>query len=268
LSRFLTEEHRDDEKIGRQLAELGLIDDMAIARALAEQSQLRFEDLSGQDPDLVLTGSLDRGPFLDCYCIPMRREEGALVVGFASPPALEEFDRIKEAAGSRVRACIVAENMLLNWLHRAYHMDVSPRPAGLRYPVQLRVEYRFLSSDWKTPQDGKASVGLTREISRKGMLLGGPLPDGITPELVSDKNFKLAVQADSRELPAPITVGCRPVRIRPSDYSGEYLIHCSIEKFPGNSEQAWSRLCMVKGTQRFRFSEISQPKSSESAENS
>jgi hypothetical protein len=252
LERFLTTEFSGRQRLGKELADRGLIDDAALAKALAEQARMPYLDLDKQPPDAGLAAKLPRQVFTKHWAIPVREEAGALLVAMASPPELPVFEQLRDAAGRRLRVGIAAEDRLAVWLKRLYHLEGAPRPAQMRFPVHMHVEYRFLTSDWKSAVDRRPTVGLTREASRQNVVIAGPLPEGLTPERIAAENLCVAVKADCPELRMPVTIGCRPEKVTRSEYADEYHLDCRIEKFPRDGEMAWARLCMLRGTVRFR----------------
>jgi hypothetical protein len=170
----------------------------------------------------------------------------------SSPPDLPTFEAIRESVAQRLRVGIAPEDQLSTWLKRVYNLEGAPRPVHMRFPVQMHVEYRFLSPDWKSAVDRRPTVGLTREASRQHVVIAGPLPEGVTPERIAADNLRLAVKVASPELRKPVTIGCRPEKVTASEYPGEFHMDCRIEKFPRDGEAAWARLCMLRGTVRFR----------------
>jgi hypothetical protein len=251
LRKFLSEEFTGDHKLGEELEGKGLVDDRAVARALAEQMKVAFVDLDTSPPDRKLLSDLPREIFTENNCLPIREEEGAVLVAMSAPPELETYEKIRDAVGKRLRLAMVASGQLAGWLKRTYNVEGIKGPANLLFNIRLHAEYRFLSHDWKAPIDERAAVGLTTGVSRKGMTIAGPLPEGITPQRIRDEGLKLAVRVSCPDLDAPIAMGCTPTSVRPSDYRDEHTIECRIDKFPEASEEIWSRLCLVRGTVRF-----------------
>ncbi|MHC4916588.1 MAG: GspE/PulE/PilB domain-containing protein [Planctomycetota bacterium] len=251
LQKFLSEEFTGEHKLGEELASKGLVDDRAIARALAEQMKVAFVDLERDPPNRKLLADLPREIFCDNNCLPLREEEGAVLVAMSAPPELETYEKIRDAVGKRLRIAMVASGQLASWLKRAYNVEGVASPANIRFNIRLHAEYRFLTADWKGAIDERAAVGLTTEVSHRGMTIAGPLPQGITPERIREEELRMAVRVSCPDLEAPLAMGCTPTLVKPSDYRDEHIIECRIDKFPESGEQAWSRLCLVRGTVRF-----------------
>jgi hypothetical protein len=251
LERFLSEEYTGKARLGEELTEQGLVGEEAVARALAEQARLTYVDLNREALDLGLVTDLPRDLFTKHNCLPLREEDGVLVVVMSTPPDLAVFEELKTTLGRRVRVAIASGSRVDEWLKRAYNLEGPPRATNLRFRVQLHVEYRFLTSDWKKPVDSRPSVGLTSEISNNGMVIAGPIPPEMSYERIRGEGLKMAVRASGPELSAPMAMGCTPLRVQRTEYKDEYSIECRIDKFPKHGELAWSRLCMVRGTLRF-----------------
>jgi len=251
LDRFLSEEFSGQRRLGEELATRGLVDEVALAKALAEQSRLTYIDLDKTPPDMNLVARLSREEFTRRWALPVREEDGALLVAMSAPPDLETFSKMREEQGQRIRVGIAAAGQLADWLKRIYNLEGAPRPASMSFQVQLHAEYRLLSPDWKKPLDARPSVGLTTEVSHRSMIIAGPLPAGFTPERIAGEKLKMAVRISCRELSEPMAMGCTPVSVRASEYRGEYLLDCRIDRFPKNGEGSWTRLCLVRGTTRF-----------------
>ncbi len=251
LEKFLTEEFSGQKRLGEELAGKGLVDEVALAKALAEQSRLPYVDLDANPPDMTVVAKLSQELFTKHWSLPLREEDGALVVAMDAPPDLETFSEMRETLGKRVRINIAPAGKLAEALKRAYNLERVPRPRSLSFAMQLHAEYRFLTPDWKKPIDAKPSVGLTASVSSGGMIIAGPLPEGLAPERITEEKLKMAVRISCAELEEPMAMGCSPVKVEPSKYTGEYRIECKIDKFPKNREIAWSRLCLVRGTKRF-----------------
>jgi hypothetical protein len=247
LQQFLARAPGDKVPIGQKLLSHGLVDDVTIAKALAVQSGLPYIDLINEKPDHQLVHSLPREPFIKHHCVPLKMEWQALVVVMAerpSPPVMEELEL---AAGRRVRAAIGAESGLTRLLLRLYNYEAPARFAKARFPVQLRVEYRFFDKDRGAPVHDLTAAGLTRELGVREMIIAGPLPAGVDAERVRKESLTMEVQVEGGRLPNAMILQCRPLSISSSGYAGEYHIACYIDGFPPGGENAWTRLCMQVG---------------------
>jgi hypothetical protein len=250
FDRFLKSEFSGKRQLGQELLKRGLTTEAAIARALAEQARLPYADPAVTSPDRALTYRLPRPALLKHRCVPLREEGRALVVAMASPPDLREMEQLREALGRIVRVCIAPEPAVVEWRKQLFSEELAAA-GDLHFPAQLRTEYRFMDRDNLTAVDLEASVGLTREISARGLVLAGPLPGGVTPERIKGEGLRLAVLIDCTSLKAPMNLACTPLKVEPGKVGGEHLICCQIEEFLDARESDWARVCMVHGTHRF-----------------
>jgi hypothetical protein len=252
LDRFISTEFSGQRLLGEELTARGLVGEAALARALAEQAGLRFLDLEAQPSDMALVSRLPRKVFMENWCLPVCEEQGALLVAMSSPPDLDGLGRMREELGRRLRVGIAPAGQLAGLLKRVYNLEGAPRPMAISFAVQLHAEYRLLTPDWKRAVDSRPCTGLTTEISHRGMMVAGPLPEGFSPERISAEKLKMAVRVSSPDLAGPMAMGCTPKSVRKSKYAGEHLLEARIDRFPKGGEAAWSRLCLLRGTRRFR----------------
>ncbi|HOX07261.1 MAG TPA: PilZ domain-containing protein [Planctomycetota bacterium] len=250
---FLSNEFTGSRPLGQELLERKLTTEEAVAKALAEQARLAYADPASTVPDTALAARLARPVFVKHRCVPLREEGKALVVAMASPPGLQEMEALREGFGRLVRVAIAPESALAAWRKRLFNEDSkATADASLRFPAQIRVEYRFMDRERTAAVDRQASFGLTREIYSGGLVLAGPLPRGITPERIAQEKLHLAVVVDCPSLRVPMNLACTPVKVEPPRSGEDYLIDCRIESFPKGGEANWARVCMVHGTHRFR----------------
>jgi hypothetical protein len=244
LQQFLARAPGDKVPIGQKLISHGLVDDITIAKALAVQAGLQYVDMIAEEPDFNLAQTLPRELFLKNHAVPLRVEWQTLMVAMAERPSPLVMEELELAAGKRVRVCIAAESHLTRWLKRLYNYEAPARFAKVRFPVQLRVEYRFMDSARGAAVHDLLAVGITRELGMHEMIIAGPLPAGVTPEMVRDQSLTMEVQVEGGNLPNAMVLDCRPLSISSSGYAGEFYIACYIDQFPEGGEGAWTRLCM------------------------
>ncbi len=251
LEDFLAHGYSGQRLIGQELVEHGLVDDRAVAKGLAEQSRLPFLDIKTAEPDLKLVASLPRDIFIKYRCVPMGSEGGAILVAMSTPPMLSVFEDLKAGVGRRIRVGIAPESDLCAWLKQVYHLE-SPRGSTLRFPVQLRVEYRIFERQRGAARPARASVGLTREVSGTGMTIAGPLPADFPAEKLSGAQLDAEVLVEVPEVFGPLRLHCQVLGIREAEYSGEHLMTCRITEYLSGNSEAWSRICLSRGASRFR----------------
>jgi len=246
LEKFLSDQSGAKRPLGERLAEHGLIDDVSIAKALAEQARLPYMDLVAETPDLKLARSVPRALFIRHHCVPVRQEGGALLVAMSTRPTLPVMEELKLTVGQRVRVSIAPEHMVAEWLKRIYNYEAPSKIAQMSFPVHLPVEYRFFDREGGALAD-RPAAGLTRELRPHGMVIAGPLPEGLTPHKVIAEGLSMEVQVACAKISNEMTVGCRPLSVVSGGHAGEYHIACYIDAFPEGGERVWMRICMTAG---------------------
>ena len=252
FERFLKDEFSGIHPIGQELVQRGLVDEAAVARALAEQARLPFADPGVEKPDLKLAAALPRHLLMKHHSIPLGEQDGAVTLAMGVPPAPAAVEELRAGLGRRIRVCVAPESAMAAWRKLVYNQTEGPARYLLRFPAQLRAEYRFLDSQRKAPVDNGPSFGLTREISASELLLVGPLPGGVSAGRIAEEALRMDIQVDCPSLNQSLNMGCTPQRVEPVEYEGEHHLHCQIDHFPDGNEQAWVRTCMVQGASRFR----------------
>jgi MshEN domain/PilZ domain len=247
LQQFLARSPGDKVPIGQKLISHGLVDDITIAKAVAVQVGLSYVDLTNEEPDFQLAQKMPRELFIKNHAIPLRVEWNCLLVAMATKPTPPIMEELELAAGQRVRVCIGAESGLTRWLKRLYNYEAPTRFAKARFPVQLRVEYRFMDKARGEYVHDLVTAGITRELGMHELIIAGPLPGGVDADRVRKESLTMEVQVEGGALANAMVVDCRPLSISESGYAGEYYIACYIDKFPEGGESAWTRLCMHLG---------------------
>jgi hypothetical protein len=246
LEKYLRRAPGDSMPIGQKLMSHGLVDDITLARALAEQCGLKYVDLADDSSvDGRMAHSLPRELFTRLHAVPLRVEGTALLVAFASRPTPMDMEELERAAGRRTRACIAAEGGITRWLKKLYNYEAPARFARARFPVQLRVEYRFMDGARTGVVHDFPVAGITRELGEREMVIAGPLPSGIDAERIRRDGLVMRVDVEGGKLPNQMTLDCRVLSVSNSGFEGEYHLACYIESFPPGGEKAWVRLCMT-----------------------
>ncbi len=247
LQQFLARSPGDKVPIGQKLISHGLVDDITIAKAVAVQAGLPYVDLTNEEPDFQLAHKLPRELFIKNHAVPLRVEWQSLIVAMSERPTIPIMEDLEVSAGQRVRVCIAAESGLTRWLKRLYNHEAPTRFAKVRFPVQLRVEYRFLDKERTQAVHDLVAAGITRELGMHELIIAGPLPAGVNPDRVRRESLTMEVQVEGGSLPNAMVLDCRPLSISDSGYAGEYYLACYIDRFPEGGEGAWTKLCMHLG---------------------
>jgi hypothetical protein len=244
LQQFLSRDPGDKVPIGQKLISHGLVDDVTIAKALAVQSGLPFVDLVVEEPDFQLATKLPRELFVKHHCVPLRTEWQSLLVAMAARPSPLVVEELEVVANQRVRVCIAAESGLTRWLKRLYNYEAPARFAKVRFPIQLRAEYRFMDKASGQPVHDMVGAGITRELGMHELIIAGPLPPEVDPERIRRESLMLEVQVEGGRLQNAMVLLCRPLSISSSGYAGEFHIACYIDQFPPGGESVWAQVCM------------------------
>ncbi len=120
LKSFLENEFSGERPLGRELAERGLVDDESVARALAEQLRLPYVDLRENSPDFDLVRELPHDVLGKCGCVPIREEQGRVLLAISSRPTLQMVEDLKTGLGRKIRLCIASESDVAEWRPRVY----------------------------------------------------------------------------------------------------------------------------------------------------
>ena len=250
LEKFLAHEFTGTSPIGRELRERGLVDDVAVAKALAEQSRVPYMDLASPPPDPGLAATLSKEAFIKHRAIPVAREGRVLLVAMGAPPTLPVLDEIQEAAQDRIRLGIAPERRITEWLWRLYHHRAEG--GGLLFAARLEAVYRFFKRDGHTQIGEGYCFGETRQVGRDELVVAGPLPPEVTPGRISPDTLRVEVLVTCHEPACQVLIDCVPLSVETGEKKGEHLVTCRIENFPERGEGMWDRICMLSGTHRFR----------------
>jgi general secretion pathway protein E len=130
LGRALELQRERGDKLGRILVDLGFVAHRDVVLALSEQLTIPVARLDG--PPLVSPETEKLSPrFLrQVRALPLRMDEGALVLALADPLDFETLAAVRAATGLRVKPEIAVESELADALDRYYAEEEQPE-AGL-----------------------------------------------------------------------------------------------------------------------------------------
>ena len=124
LEQGLTEQERSGLPLGQVLVGLGLITTRDLAEALAEQHGLEYIDLSAASPEEEAVQRLPESSARRYQALPVRVEEGTLVVAVADPTNVIAHDDLRLALGTHTRIVVADADQLAETITRAYHARV------------------------------------------------------------------------------------------------------------------------------------------------
>ncbi|UCE30194.1 MAG: type II/IV secretion system protein [Burkholderiales bacterium] len=121
LEHALDEQRRSGRRLGRVLVDSGLIDELLLARMLAEQLGLRFVDLRTEPIDRRVAQRLPEQRARRHRALVLGESaDGALRIGMADPTDLQGYDELARVLNSALEPNGVAESHLLAALDRVY----------------------------------------------------------------------------------------------------------------------------------------------------
>jgi len=122
----LLEQKATRERLGEILTRLGLVTELEVARVLAEQAGLPFEDLSTVTPDPKALLKVSPAFAKQREILPLRIEEGALVVALPDPFNLPLQEAISRVSGMRIKPVVAARSQINRASERFYYFLESP----------------------------------------------------------------------------------------------------------------------------------------------
>ena len=141
LEQALAEQERSGLPLGRVLVGLGLITTRDLAEALAEQHGLAFVDLSETKMDEEAVALLPESVARRYNAVPVRVENGSLVVAVADPTNILAHDDLRLALGTDLRIVVTDAAQLEDAMGRRYQMTT------------LGSVETFSSAAWRTDED-------------------------------------------------------------------------------------------------------------------
>jgi len=141
LEQALAEQERSGLPLGRVLVGLGLITTRDLAEALAEQHGLAFVDLSETKMDEEAVALLPESVARRYNAVPVRVENGSLVVAVADPTNILAHDDLRLALGTDLRIVVTDAAQLEDAMGRRYQMTT------------LGSVETFSSAAWRADED-------------------------------------------------------------------------------------------------------------------
>lgn len=109
--------------LGRVLIELGYVTEGGLVSILAEQLGLEFVDLSETTIDISAVAMVPEHAARRHNCIPVRFEDGRLVLAMADPANVVAIDDIRALAKRDVRPVVATKQDVLGAINRHYRLD-------------------------------------------------------------------------------------------------------------------------------------------------
>ena len=218
LEKFLREDYEKGSPIGRQLVRRGLVEEVDVARALAEQADVPYADLEMEGIDLLRIRQFTEGYLSQHLFVPLRIETGHVTVASANPLSGQVLGDIEKQYNRSVRNVVSSERQIMSAIQKAFHISRNQRRSA-RFPAGLSLRYKFYDENWK-PVHPDVLFGLTKNLSDSGILFLGPLPPETDHPPSAEKETHIGVHLFLPNQPEPVRTPCLLMRatvVRPSD---------------------------------------------------
>ena len=151
--------------LGRLLVRLGAIDEDDLTVTLAEQSGMRVVDLDRDPaPESSAVDRITREAAFRLQALPLRYEEGRLVIALAEPPSREVRREILKLSGRQADFVLANARLLTDAIERCYPhpstVNAAP-PAGADPTIDLEPR-RALTPSLHFQANGRVEVAGTR----------------------------------------------------------------------------------------------------------
>jgi type IV pilus assembly protein PilB len=149
LDEALVVQRKDSRGLGRILLDLGYVDEADLARALATRFRLRYVEFAHTDVDREAVDLVDRKVLKRHGVIPLRLENGRLVVAMSDPTDLYAIEDLTMLAGYPVIPAVATSHDIERAFDKVFAVgrvaqlieDVAPEtPAEVRADVDLGSE--------------------------------------------------------------------------------------------------------------------------------
>jgi type IV pilus assembly protein PilB len=143
LEQALAEQERTHQPLGQVLVGLGLITTHDLGEALAEQHGLAFVNLAETKLEDEATVLVPEDVARRYQALPVKVEDGTLVVAVADPTDILAHDDLRLALGTHLRIVVADSNQLEDAMNRRYHSRAT-----------LGAVETFSSAAWKASESG------------------------------------------------------------------------------------------------------------------
>jgi len=189
-------------RLGRLLIELGAIDEITLAKALAQQFGLPVTDLQCDPPTPVVLATLTAEVALKLQALPLRREDGVLLVAVPGPPSPGTRDVLARSTGEVVRYVIAPADRLAHALELWYTTPGTPgRTADDLILEREQAEAHTVCDRSTTAPPGKTAQPATnsriRDESSSSPSTRATLPTESGPDFVVNWLLSEAVRHDA-----------------------------------------------------------------------
>jgi type IV pilus assembly protein PilB len=123
LDAALDEQTRTRKSLGRVLIEQGVVGEDDLVATLAAQIGLEFVELDDESIDPTAVATVSAALARRYQALPIRWEEGRLVVAMADPSNVFALDDIRTITGAEVRTVVATRTAILEAIDRHHRLD-------------------------------------------------------------------------------------------------------------------------------------------------
>jgi type IV pilus assembly protein PilB len=123
LAAALDEQARTRKSLGRVLIEQGVVGEDDLVATLAAQIGLEFVELADEQIDPTAVATVSASLARRYQALPIRWEDGRLVVAMADPSNVFALDDIRTITGAEVRTVVATRTAILEAIDRHYRVD-------------------------------------------------------------------------------------------------------------------------------------------------
>ncbi len=120
LQEALELQHQDRREIGRILLSLGYISKLDLAQALATRLRLDYTELIESDVDLAVLGLVDQKVVRRHGVMPVRMEEGRLIVAMSNPTDIHALEDLMMISGYPITPVVALEEQITRVQNKLY----------------------------------------------------------------------------------------------------------------------------------------------------
>jgi type IV pilus assembly protein PilB len=132
--------------VGRVLIELGYVTEAGLVAILSEQLGLEFVDLTETNIDASAVAMVPEVTARRHSCIPVRIEDGRLVVAMADPANVIAIDDIRALTGKEIRTVVATKADVVAAINRSYRMDRTAETLVEEAAADVRAEEKSLDA--------------------------------------------------------------------------------------------------------------------------
>jgi type IV pilus assembly protein PilB len=136
--------------VGRVLIELGYVTEAGLVAILSEQLGLEFVDLTETQMDASAMAMVPEVTARRHNCIPVRFEDGKLVVAMADPANVIAIDDIRALTGKEIRAVVATKADVVAAIGRSYRLDRTAETLAEEAAADVKDEEQSLEAQLAT----------------------------------------------------------------------------------------------------------------------